>query len=50
MKKLILLAAVLLMAIGASAQSKVYFTKEISPEASYAYTRHWAKRQKGALL
>lgn len=47
MKKLILLAAVLLMAIGASAQSKVYFTKEISPEALVRIYKALGKEAKG---
>ena len=33
MKKLLSLIAVVLISIGAQAQSKVYFTKEISPES-----------------
>lgn len=47
MKKLILLAAVLLMAICASAQSKVYFTKEISPEALVRIYKALGKEAKG---
>lgn len=47
MKKLILLAAVLLMAIGAPAQSKVYFTKEISPEALVRIYKALGKEAKG---
>lgn len=47
MRKLILLAAVLLTAIGASAQSKVYFTKEITPEALVRIYKALGKEAKG---
>ena len=49
MKKLILLAVAAVMAVGAAAQSKVYFTKEITPEALVKIYKALGKEAKGAL-
>ncbi len=49
MRKLVLLAAMLLSVIGASAQSKVYFTKEISPEALVKIYKALGKEAKGCV-
>ena len=47
MKKLILLAVAAVMAVGAAAQSKVYFTKEITPEALVKIYKALGKEAKG---
>lgn len=47
MRKIILFAAALLSAIGASAQSKVYFTKEITPESLVKIYKALGKEAKG---
>lgn len=47
MKKLILLAVAAVMAVGAAAQSKVYFTKEITPEALVKIYKTLGKEAKG---